>query len=190
MHFFAGSHIAVVGSGKVVEYHFNRLKSQRVGKWAMQSGNVCFNCVCQGIHSGVSNLLGRKRFYKFGVNDSYIGSNVEVCQRVFDACRIVCNNGKCGNFGSSSRCGRDSRELSLLAQLREVERNAQIFKSGIGVFIESPHCLGCIDWWTAAHSNNPVRLKITHRLRTFHDSFYGRVRFNTFKKADFHTAFF
>ena len=56
----------------------------------------------KGVHSRISYLLGRERFHEIGVNDSHIGRNVEISQRIFDPGSVIGNNGKCGYFGSRS----------------------------------------------------------------------------------------
>ena len=79
--------------------------------------------------------------------------------------------------------------MRFLAQLRQGEHLAHIFKRRLGIFVLDPHGLGRIDGRAAAHGNDPIRLEADHGLRAAHDGLDGRIRLNAFKQLDFHSRF-
>ena len=166
MHFCSCSHAAVKGFLQFLVNHLNGVQSNCIGIITVQSGNICFNCMRHGIHTSMCNQLLRHGFCQCTINNGNIRRNVEVCQRILDTLVIVGDNRECGYFGCRTGCRRNCTELCLCPQCREIKRCAKVFKLGIRIFIECPHCLCSIDRRTAAHGNNPIRLKFPHLFCT------------------------
>ena len=157
---------------------------------SVQSGHISLDGVGKRIHSCVSNLFCRKSGNQIRIHDGNVRCDVEVSQRIFYAGLIIGDNGESGHFRSGSGCTRDSGKFGFLSQFREVKRNAEIFKGGVRIFIECPHSLRSVDRGTAAHGNDPVRLKLAHCLCAAHDGLNGWVRLNALKYFHFYTGFF
>ena len=79
--------------------------------------------------------------------------------------------------------------MCLAAQRRDAEHLAHLLKGDVGVLVLDPHGLGCIDGRAAAHSDDPVGLKLQHGFGTAHDGLDRGVRLDAFKQLYFHAGF-
>ena len=141
------------------------------------------------VHTGVSGQLRGHLLGQLGINDSNIGSDVEVGQRILNALGVVGDYAERGNLSSSTGGGRNGAEVSLLAQLGEVEGDAQLLEGHIGVLVESPHSLGSVDGGTTAHGNDPVGLELGHGSSAAHNGLHRGIGLNVLKQVNFHAAF-
>ena len=142
------------------------------------------------VHTGVSGQFLWHGFSQSRVNDCNVWSDIEVSQRIFNAFLVVGDNRESGYFGSGTGSRWDGAESSFFAKFWEVEWDAELFKGGVWIFIECPHCFCSIDWRTAADGYDPVRLEFTHHCSTFHNGVNRWVWFNAFKQSNFHACFF
>ena len=181
--------VAVIGVYKILLYHLDGMKRERIGKVAVCSRYISLNGVSHGIHAGVSNQLLRHGFGQIGVNNCNIGSNLEIGKGILYALFIIGYNRKCRNFGGSAGSGGDGHKTSLGAKGGETKNLAHILKGGLGIFVFNPHCLGCINGGAAAHSNDPVGLEFGHSLSSAHYGVYGRIGLYAFENFNFHTGF-
>ena len=190
MHTIACGHVAVVRSNKVILNVVHSKKCRCVREVGSDCGNICFDGVCDCIHTGVRYKLLRHCLSEFRIDDGDVRSDLKVCDRVFDALLIISNNGKCRHLRCRSRCRRYSDKFCFLAKFRNSENLAHILKCALRILILDPHCLRSIDRRAAAHGDDPVRLELEHFLCTVHDCCYRRIRLDAFDKCNFHTGFF
>ncbi len=189
MHAVTLCHIAIVGIYQIVLDHFDGMESQRIGVIAMSGGNISFDRVGHGVHTGMSNQLLRHGLSQIGINDGNIRRNLEVSDGILDALGIVGDDGECSDLGSSTGCRRNSTEMGLLAELGQTKYLAHILKGDLGIFILNPHGLGSIDRRATTHGNDPVRLELLHGLCTLHNGFYRGIGLDAFKKLNLHACF-
>jgi len=189
VHGIALGHIAVVGRNQILLDRHNREDREWVGIIAVCGGNISFDRVGYGVHTGVGNQLLRHGLGQIRIHDGDIRGDFKIGNRVLDTLLIVGDDGKRGHFGSRTGSGRNRAEMGLFAELGQTEHLAHILKGGLGILILDPHGLCGIDRRTAAHGNNPVRLKFLHGRRTAHNGFDGRIGLNAFKELDFHAGF-
>ena len=189
VHTVARFHISVKRGLQISMYHLNSMQCQGIGIVTVERRYISFNCMCHSIHSGMCGQFLRHCLCKRRVNDGNVRCDVEISQRVFDAFVVISDDRKCRYFRSSSRGRGDSAEFCFRPQCREIKRSNQIFKCCFRIFIKCPHGLGCVNWRTAAHRNDPVRLKFAHFCRALHDGFYAWVRLYIFKQFHFHASF-
>ena len=133
--------------------------------------------------------LLRHCFCKVGINDSNIGSNLEVSDRILDTLVVICDDRECGNFSSCTRCRRNSAEVSFLSEFGNTEYLTHIFKCAVGVLVLYPHSLSCVDRRTAAYCYDPVGLELEHCVCTLHNCFNRRIRFYILKELNLHACF-
>ena len=182
MHLLSCYHITFVRCRKVIQNHLDCLQCKRICKWTVQGRYISFDRMCQCIHTCVSNLLYRETHDKIRIYNCNVRCNIKIGKWVFYSGLIVGNNGEC--------CWRNCSKFCFCSQFREVERNTEIFKCNIRIFIECPHCFCSINRWSATHSYDPVRLELLHNCCTFHNGLNRWIWLNTFKKLYFHSCFF
>ena len=102
MHLLSCIHIAVVRCRKVIQYHLNCLQCKWICKWSVECRNICFDRMCQCIHTCVCNLFYRQSCYKIRIHDRNVRCDIKVSQRIFYTCLIVCDNRECCYFCSCS----------------------------------------------------------------------------------------
>ena len=132
----------------------------------------------------------RHRLCQIRIYDCNVRRDFEVCQRVFDTFFIVCDNCERGYLGCCSGCRRNCTEVSFLTKFRHSEYFAHLLEGDVRILVFDPHCLCCVDWRSAAHCYDPVRLELFHRFCTAHNRLYRRVRLNSFEKLYFHASLF
>ena len=145
VHRISLSHIAVVGIDKVMLDHLDSVESERVGVITVCGGDICLDCVCHSVHTCVSNKLLGHCFSQVRVNDSNIGGDLKVSDRILYSLAVVGDDRESSYLGSCARCGGGSAEMSLLAQLGKTEYLAHILKCYIGIFVLYPHSLCSVD---------------------------------------------
>ena len=79
------------------------MESQRISIVGVSGRNISLDSVGDSIHTGMGNEFLGHSLGEVGVNDSYVGSNLEVGNRIFDTLCIVGDDGESGNFGSCTR---------------------------------------------------------------------------------------
>ena len=89
-------------SNQIILDHLDRMKCQWICKIAVCCRYISLDCMCQCIHSCISNLFLRKSCYQFRINDCNIWCDIKVCQRIFDSCIVICDYGECCYFCCSS----------------------------------------------------------------------------------------
>ena len=189
MHAVALCHIAIVGIDQIVLDHLDGVQRQRIGEIAVGGGNIRFNGVGHGVHTGVGNQLPGHGFSEIWIDDGHVGRDLKVGNRALDAFGIVRDDRESRHLGGRAGRGGNGAEARLLAQLRQTEYLAHIFKRRLRIFVLDPHGLGRVDGRAAAHGNDPIRLEADHGLRAAHDGLDRRIRLNAFKQLDFHSRF-
>ena len=101
--------------------------------------------MCQRIHPCMRGELLRHGGRDVEVKDGKIRRQVEISERILDACRVVGDDRESRDFCRSPRCGWDSDEDRLLTKRRQREWLFDLIECQIRIFIEDPHGLGCID---------------------------------------------
>ena len=190
VHACTSFHISIIACYQIAADHLDCVQSKRIGVIAVQSRNISFDCMGHSVHTGVSSQFLWHGFSQSRVNDCNVWSDIEVSQRIFNAFLVVGDNRESGYFSSGTRSGWDSAESSFFAKFWEVKWDAELFKGGVWIFIECPHCFCSIDWRTTADGYDPVRLEFTHHCSTFHNGVNRWVWFNAFKQSNFHACFF
>ena len=168
----------------------NCMKCKRVCIIAMQGWNISLDCVCHSIHTCMSCKLLRHCFCKCRVNNRNIRRDIEISKRILNTIFIVCNNAKSSNLCCCAWSRWNSTEFSLCTKCWETKWCNQILKACVWIFIKYPHSFCCVNRRTAAHCNNPIRLKFCHSLCTTHNCINTWVWLNIFKKLNLHTCFF
>ena len=189
VHLFTASHVAVEGLNEIAVHNIDRLQSQRIGEHGVQGGHIGLNRVGQCVHTGVSHQLGRHGLGQGRIDDGHVRGDVEVCQRVLDALFIIGDDGEGGHFRSGAGGGGDGAELGLLAQLREIEGGNEILERGLGILIERPHRLGCVDGGTAAHGDDPIGLELAHYGGAVHNGLHGGIGLHVLDELGLNAGF-
>ena len=189
MHGVALCHITIVGIYQIVFNHLYGEYCQRIGIIAMRGGNIGFDSVGHGVHTGVGNQLLGHGLGQIGVNYCHVRGDLEVRYGVLDALGVIGNDGERGYLGSGAGGGGNGAEVSLFTQLGQAEHLAHILEGYLGVFILYPHGLGRIYRRAAAHGNYPIRLELEHGIGAAHNGLNGGIGLDTFKKFNFHASF-
>ena len=189
VHGVALGHIAVVAVHQIALDHADGKDGQRIGIVAVCGGNVSLHGMGHGVHTGVGNQLFGHGLSKIRVNDGHVRGDLEVCDGVLDALLVVGDDGEGGHLGGSAGGGGNGAEVCLAAQRRDAEHLAHLLKGDLGILVLDPHGLGCIDGRAAAHSDDPVGLKLQHGFGTAHDGLHGRIGFDALEQLHLHAGF-
>ncbi len=190
MHGCTLGHVAVIGIDKVTLDHLDGMQRKRVCIVAVCSRYVSFDRMGHSVHTCVCDEFLRHGFGKVRIYDRNVWCDFKISDRIFNPLLIIGNNRKCSYFGCGAGRRRNRTKMCFLAQAWDTEYFAHIFKGNIRIFVFDPHSLCSIDRRAAAHSDNPVRLKLCHRFRAFHYGLYRWVWLNAFKNLYFHSCFF
>ena len=190
VHNVPGFHVAVIGFHKVGLDQLDGVDCQRVRIGAVGGGNIRFDGVGHGVHTGVGRQLLGHGVDQLRIHDGDVRRNFKISDGVFDALLVIGDDRECSYFRSGAAGGRDCAEVRFRPQLRQAEDLAHIGKGGFRVFVFDPHGLGCIDGAAAAHGHDPVRLELLHDFRAVHDCFNRRIAFDAFNHLCFHAGFF
>ncbi|MNC54197.1 hypothetical protein D3C75_1036700 [compost metagenome] len=83
MHFFAGKLVACqCGFLQPLEYQLNGFDCQTIGVVTSHYRYISFDCMCQYVHTGISNSSSRQAVYKLWIDDRNIWSQLVVSQRI------------------------------------------------------------------------------------------------------------
>ena len=189
VHALSRRHVAVVARFQALVYDLYRFQRQRIGERLRHGRNVSFDGVGQRVHTGIGGKFGRHGFRKLGIDDSHVGGDVEVRERIFNALLIVGYDRKRRNFGCRARGRGYGAEFGFGPQRGERERRKEFFKGSLGIFVEHPHRFCRVDRRTSAYGYDPVGLEFPHHFGAFHDRFHRRIGFDALEKSGFDTGF-
>ncbi len=189
VHDVPGFHVAVVGFYQVRLDQFDGVDGQRVRIGAVGRGNIGFDGVGHGVHTGVGRQLLGHGMHQVRVHDGDVRRNFKIGDGVFDAFLVIGDDGERRDFRGGAAGGRDGAEVRFRTQFGQAEHLAHIRKGGFRIFVFDPHGFGCVDGAAAAHGHDPVGLEFLHDGRAVHDGFHGRIAFNPFDYFGFHAGF-
>ena len=92
--------------------------------------------MCQRVHPCMRGELLRHGGRDVEVKDGKIRRQVEISERILDACRVVGDDRESRDFCRSPRCGWDSDEDRLLTKRRQREWLFDFIECQIRIFIE------------------------------------------------------
>ncbi len=189
MHLVAGIHILAIGFDQVLLDHLDGMDRKSVRIRASGCGDIGLDRVSQRVHTSVGDQLDGHGMSQLGINDSHIGCDLEISQRILNAFFIIRDDGEGSDLGRCAGSGRDRAEMRFFPELGDSENLAHLLKGDLRILVFDPHRLCGIDGRTSADRNDPVGLKLQHLLCSPHDSIHGGIRFDALKDPDFHPCF-
>ena len=159
-----------VSSWKIIKYQLDCFQSKTVCIVRSHYGNICLDRVSHNVNTGSAGQAFRCAHHVVCVNNSHVRHQFIVCQRPFDSCFFVCNNGKRSYLRTcTGRCW-DCYKVSFFTHFREGidsladihEIHCHIVKISVRILIKHPHNFSGIHCRTTAKSDNAVRLKGAH----------------------------
>ena len=87
-------HISIIRWNQITLYHLDCMECKWIGKIAICGRNICLNCMCHCIHSGMRYQFLWHCLCQIRIYDCNIWCNLKICDRIFDSFLIVSNNGE------------------------------------------------------------------------------------------------
>ena len=126
----------------------------------------------QYVNAGCAGETSWLAHHVVSINNCHIRQQRVICQRILDTGLLICDNSERSNLGTCTGRSRNSDEICFLAHLREGiytfpdinETHSHIHEIHFRMLIQHPHNLACVHGGTAAHGQDYIRLKFSHKL--------------------------
>lgn len=99
-------------------------------------GHIRLETMRHRVHTSMRTQLSRHRIGKFVIDDSNVGGDVEVRERILDTVLVVGDNRKRCYLRSRTRRGGNRAEVRLLTQLGKAERLNDIVERRIRILVD------------------------------------------------------
>ncbi len=176
-------------NGQIVCDHFHSLDLEHVRHLPCGFGDIAFDSVCEGVHTGSGGKALGEAIHQLGVDDGYCGDIVGVNAYHLLLFLLIDNHVVDSGLGCSAGSCRqsDDRHTSVLGGSAAFER----YNVGkVGVVDNNTNTFGCINRRTATDSYNKVGTCFAESVDTVCYVRNGRIGLDVAEDVERNTGFF